>query len=360
MYLSLYLRYASYGRHNQQARTALSPCNCGYKHPFCEEAQRRRRDQYTGMQDSGIRILVAQNITLNVHNLLNGPVWPITQHVQHMTKSHSSRRVSRSASRLSARKKKASSECHSAGSGQPHLGSDLRNACRTRREPRRIIRPNVRPADGSQALGLIFKLPVAPQLVEPGMVQPEDGVARARDAVLHLPADAAVAGAVRLALDAWPEGQKVGALHAGVDGGRRGALAHDVADASVDAMIRVIVARPDDVGVVRKGSVLDAALCAGAVAAEAVYRVEHDGFAVLACVELLLPVPDGIGQSLVGLGFLSCHADELTAGSRCSCTRCVGHPRNSGRTAGAKAKRIPRYISTPNRTSRPEHGGQTV
>lgn len=125
------------------------------------------------------------------------------------------------------------------------------------------------------------------------MVQVKQRIPRAGHAVLHLPADAAVATRVRAPLDARPRAVKGGHGEAGVDVGLGRAGAHLVVDGPVDAVVGDLVARPERVGVVGKGPRGDAPAAGGAaVAAEAVGGVEEDRGAEFACVALFGPVTE--------------------------------------------------------------------
>ena len=100
---------------------------------------------------------------------------------------------------------------------------------------------------------------------------------------------------MRLTLNTRPGLRKRGLREAGINISLRRAAADTIADLPVDAVLRVLVARPQRVGVTGKGSVHDALIGAAAVAAEAVRWVEQDRRAEGARVELLLPVSGGRG-----------------------------------------------------------------
>jgi hypothetical protein len=93
-----------------------------------------------------------------------------------------------------------------------------------------------------------------------------------------------------LILNTGPGLRKRGLCQAGINIRLRRAAADIIADLPVDAVPRVLVARPQRVGVAGEGAVPDAPLAAAAVAAEAVLWVEHDRGAEGARVELFLPV----------------------------------------------------------------------
>jgi hypothetical protein len=122
------------------------------------------------------------------------------------------------------------------------------------------------------------------------VVQVKERVAGARDAVGHLAADARMPAPVRRGLDARPGGLEGGLGQAGVDVGLGRAVAGEIADLAVDAVLRDLVARAERVGVVGEGARGDAAVGAGAVAAEAVDGVEEDRRGEFACVALFGPV----------------------------------------------------------------------
>lgn len=176
------------------------------------------------------------------------------------------------------------------------------------------------------------------------MVQVEQRVAGAGHAVHHLPAHAAVAARVRLALDAVPGRVEVVRGQAPVDLGLGGAAAHEVVDAAVDAVVRDLVPRPERVGVVGEGPRRDAPVGAGPVAAEAVDGVEEDRLAEVARVELLIPVSRGESQQRACIAANSAGPGSLTAGSRCSCTRFAARSRGRASSAGGTAEMIPELL----------------
>jgi hypothetical protein len=98
---------------------------------------------------------------------------------------------------------------------------------------------------------------------------------------------------MRLILNTRPGLRKRGLRQAGIDISLRRAAADNIGNLPVDAVLRILVARPQRVGVAGEGSVADAPLAAAAVAAEAVLWVEQDRGAEGARVELLLPVSGG-------------------------------------------------------------------
>ena len=141
-----------------------------------------------------------------------------------------------------------------------------------------------------QAHGRALGLPLGPEHVEPGVVEVEEGVTGAGDGVGHLGADGAVAGRVGGALDAGPEVEPAGHGEAAVGIHGEGGEGDEVDDGPVDAMVVDEVARPERVGVVGEGPVLDAPRGAHAVAAEAVDGVQENRGGEGAGVQRLVPV----------------------------------------------------------------------
>ena len=76
---------------------------------------------------------------------------------------------------------------HLAAGQSIHQEEDSRYASRPGREARRAIGANVGARDGRRPLRAVLGLPVPEELVEPGVVHPEERVAGARHAVAHLP-----------------------------------------------------------------------------------------------------------------------------------------------------------------------------
>ncbi len=95
---------------------------------------------------------------------------------------------------------------------------------------------------------------------------------------------------MRALLNARPELEKCGCVHASADDSWGSGTTEAVVDVTVDTVVVHEVPWAERVGVVCKGAVLDALSGAGAVAAEAVDGVEDDGFGEGTGVEAFFPV----------------------------------------------------------------------
>lgn len=132
--------------------------------------------------------------------------------------------------------------------------------------------------DVAQAGRQVTGLPIPPELVEPGVVEVEDGVSRAGDSVGHLAADASVAADVRGQLDTRPEIDVMLLFHARVNVGLARRDAHGVVDDAMDTALGVgdAVPRAEAVFVVNKGAIRDAPVGAATITTEAGNRVQNN------------------------------------------------------------------------------------
>lgn len=232
------------------------------------------------------QILVAEQRPANVHDIPNGGIRNDTKHIQLMRQGGDVARVA-----LGQGRTRRWNQSVERGKGF-QCGEEDGQTSRVDvgRHKERV--GHIRAADVAQAGGQVASLPVPPELVQPGVVEVEEGIARAGDAVEHLAADASVAANVRGELNTGPKVDVILDLHARVDVGLAGREAHRIVDDTVDATLGVAdaVPRAEAVLVLSERAIRDAPVGAGTISAEAGNRVKNDRLGKLARIPRFIPV----------------------------------------------------------------------
>ena len=172
---------------------------------------------------------------------------------------------------------------------------------RHRRQDRAARRREIRATNIAQPGREIQLLPIPEELVQPGMMQVEEGIAGGGNRVSHEAADTAVAADVGGELDTGPELEVGGESEAFVDVGVAGLRRDSVVDETVDAVRGGgAVAGAEAIDVAGEGAIDDAAGRADAVTSKAGDRIKNNRGSEMASVAGLIPVSVGVSRRLGG------------------------------------------------------------